>query len=128
MNQDIYVLIEHLRGQVSDISYIMLAAARVLSQETGGNVVAMLLGHNAQDLAGDMNAERVIYIDHPRLAEFTSEAYKISLGGSRDIRPVGTGPDAIDLLAVRGRPRPFDVRSRATHTSRGVGGFHSMTR
>ena len=51
MNQDIYVVVEHLRGQVADISYVMLAAARVLADGTGGSVVAVLLGHNAQELA-----------------------------------------------------------------------------
>jgi len=44
MSQDIYVAIEHLRGQVADISYVMLAAARVLAQGTGGKVVAVFLG------------------------------------------------------------------------------------
>ena len=28
MNNDIYVIVEHVRGQVADISYIMLAQAR----------------------------------------------------------------------------------------------------
>ena len=36
MNQDIFVVIEHLRGQVADISYVMLAAARELAQWSGG--------------------------------------------------------------------------------------------
>ena len=34
MNPDIFVVIEHLRGQVADISYVMLAAARVLANAT----------------------------------------------------------------------------------------------
>ena len=76
MTQDIYVLVEHLRGQVADISYVMLAAARQLAQGTGGEVVAVLLGHNAQDLAKDLDANRVLYYDHPILADFISEAYQ----------------------------------------------------
>jgi hypothetical protein len=32
MNQDIYVVIEHLRNQVSDISFVMLAAAHDLTK------------------------------------------------------------------------------------------------
>jgi electron transfer flavoprotein alpha subunit len=76
MNQDIYVVIEHLRGQVSDISYVMLAAARVLAQGTSGDVVAVLLGHNAQGMASNMAASRVLYIDHPALVDFTSDAYQ----------------------------------------------------
>lgn len=79
MNQDIYVLVEHLRGQVTDISYVMLAAARVLAGGTGGSVAAVLLGHAAQDLAGDLAADRVLYIDHPALADFTSDAYLATL-------------------------------------------------
>ncbi len=75
MNQDIYVVIEHLQGKVSDISYVMLAASRVLGQGTKGEVVAILLGHNAQNLASNLAANRVLYIDHPALAEFTSDAY-----------------------------------------------------
>jgi electron transfer flavoprotein alpha subunit len=64
---------------VADISYVMLAAARVLSENTGGGVVAVLLGHGAQELAGDLAADRVLYMDHPALAEFTSETYQKAL-------------------------------------------------
>ena len=79
MNQDTFVVIEHLRGQVSDTSYVMLAAARQLSQVNGGKVIAILLGHNAQGLAGKLAADKVLYCDHPALAEFTSEAYLLVL-------------------------------------------------
>ena len=76
MNQDIYVLIEHLHGEVADISYIGLAAARDLAQETGGQIVGLLLGHNAQNLASSLAADSILYADHPALAEFTSDAYQ----------------------------------------------------
>ena len=76
MNQNIFVGIEHLQGHVTDISYVMLAAARDLALKSGGEVVAVLLGHNAQVLANDLAADRVIYGDDPALAEFTSDAYQ----------------------------------------------------
>lgn len=79
MNQDIYVVIEHLQGKVSDISYIMLSAARELANSTNGSVVAVLLGQNAQGLSADLLANSLIYIDHPALAEFTSVAYQDTL-------------------------------------------------
>lgn len=79
MSKAIFVVIEHLRGQIADISYIMLAAARDLAQATGGEVVAVLLGHNAQGLAANFAANRVLYGDHPALAEFTSDAYQKAL-------------------------------------------------
>ena len=81
MNQDIYVVIEHLRGQAADISYLMLAGARALAQKTGGEVVAVLLGHNAQNLVNNMAANKVLVVDHPALAEFTSDAYQKTLAG-----------------------------------------------
>ncbi|HLO16114.1 MAG TPA: electron transfer flavoprotein subunit alpha/FixB family protein [Anaerolineales bacterium] len=76
MSQDIYVVIEHLRGQISDISYTMLAAARELAQVTGGKVVAVLLGQDAKDVVSNCSADQVLYFDHESLVEFTSNAYQ----------------------------------------------------
>jgi len=76
MSQDIYVVVEHIRGQVAEISFVMLAGARELVKGLGGNISAVLLGHNAQGLAGNLAADKVLYLDHPALAEFTSDAYQ----------------------------------------------------
>jgi len=76
MNQNIFVIIEHLQSHVTDNSFIMLAAARELAQNTGGEVIAVLLGHNAQDLTNSFAADRVLYGDDPALAEFTSDCYQ----------------------------------------------------
>lgn len=109
MNQDIYVVIEHLQGKVSDISYVMLAASRVLGQGTKGEVVAILLGHNAQDLASSLAADRVLYIDHPALAEFTSDAYSNAIAelikekGPRAVvfGSTSIGADVASVLSAR---------------------------
>ena len=79
MSQDVFVVIEHLRGQVADISYVMLAAARALTKGTGGQVVAVLLGENVQALAARLAADRALSIEHPALAEFTPDAYPKAL-------------------------------------------------
>lgn len=85
---DIYVLIEHLRGQVADISYLLLAAGMDLAEKTGGSVTAILLGHQAQDLALDLAAHRVMVMDDPALADFVPEAYKKALAALiREHRP-----------------------------------------
>lgn len=81
MSQDIFVVVEHLRGQVADISHVMLAGARALSQTSGGGVVAVLLGKDAQSLAANLAADRVLYVDHPALADFTPDAYQLALAG-----------------------------------------------
>jgi len=79
MSENVFAVIEHVRGQVAEISYVMLAAARQLAQSAGSEVVAALLGHNAQGLANDLGADRVLYMEHAALAEFTSDAYRIAL-------------------------------------------------
>ena len=75
MNQDIYVVIEHLRGEVADISYVILSAAKELAQLTGGSVCGVLLGHSAQDLCKDLNANKILYFDDPAIENFTPEPY-----------------------------------------------------
>ena len=75
MNQDIHVLVEHLRGHVLDITYMMLAAAHTLAQSTGGKVIALLLGHEEDNLSVNLNADHVYCYDHALLAEFTPETY-----------------------------------------------------
>ncbi len=81
MNQNIFVSIEHLRGQVTDTSYVMIAAAHDLTRLTGGEVIAVLLGHDAQNLANTLNADKVLYGDDPALVEFSASAYQDALTG-----------------------------------------------
>lgn len=81
MNQDVYVIIEHLQAQLADITYLMHAAARPLANTLGGKVVGVLLGHGAQDLASSLAADTVLYVDRPELAEFTPDAYAAVLAG-----------------------------------------------
>ena len=109
MSQDIYVVIEHLRGQVADISYTMLAGANELSKAVGGNVVAVLLGHDAKDLADNFVASKVLYFDHEALAEFTSEAYiKVLADLTNKDQPrvvilgnTSIGSDVASVLSIR---------------------------
>jgi electron transfer flavoprotein alpha subunit len=76
MSKDIYVLIEHLREQVADISYVMLAAAREVAAGNGGTVVGILIGHDVHGLADTLAADRVLYIDDLGLADFASDSYQ----------------------------------------------------
>lgn len=120
MSADIYVVIEHLRGQLADISYVMLSAARVLAAQAGGEVVGLLLGHNAQGLAKGLAARRVLYLDHPALAEFTPDAYQMALAaviGEDRPRAVlfgstSIGSDVASVLSARvGLPLVSSCRS-----------------
>ena len=75
MSQDIFVLIEHNQDQVSEISYVMLAAGRQLASSKGSQLIAILFGDKAQNLASNLSADKLLYVDHPSLKEFTQDAY-----------------------------------------------------
>ena len=79
MNKDILVVIEHIRGEVADISYMMIAAARQLAETTGGEVLAVLMGSGVENLAANLAVDKVIYLEDPHLADFTSGTYQQSL-------------------------------------------------
>ena len=133
MSQDIYVLIEHLHGQVADISYVMLAAARVLAGGTGGRVVALLLGHEAQELANDLGADQVLYVDHPLLAEYSPDAYQsvlINLIEEKVPRVVlfgdtSIGAEVAGMLSAR-LELPLVSYCRSVHTEDGTLKFVSQ--
>ncbi len=100
MSNDILVVIEHIRNEVADISFMMLAAARQLAETTNGEVVAVLLGSGVESLAGNLAADKVIYMDDPQLADFTSEAYTTSLNdliGENEPRAVLLGHTSIGM-------------------------------
>lgn len=109
MTQDIYVVIEHLQGQVTEITYTMIAAAREIAGASGGQVVGVLLGKDAQSLAENLAADQVLYIDHAALAEFNPDAYLTALSGligERQPRAVllgstTIGSDVVGGLSVR---------------------------
>jgi electron transfer flavoprotein alpha subunit len=71
MANNIFVIAEHLKGKVDDVTYEMLGKAK----ELGGPVVAVLLGNGAKGLAADFAADTVIYVDSPELAEYNPQAY-----------------------------------------------------
>jgi electron transfer flavoprotein alpha subunit len=81
MNQNIFVLIEHLHGQVAEISYTVLAAGRSLADSTGASLVALLLGHDAQALASDLDADQVWYFEHTAFADYNPDPYRQVLEG-----------------------------------------------
>ncbi len=71
MSNKIFVIAEHLNGQVEDITYEMIGKAK----EIGGEVITVLLGSGAQNLAADFGSDKVLYVDDAQLANFNPEAY-----------------------------------------------------
>ena len=78
MANDILVLADHLRGQLSDPTLELVGKAKELAGATGGQAVVALLG--APDLAGQITgADTVLTVDHPTLTEYTPEAWEKTL-------------------------------------------------
>ena len=75
MSENILVITEHLQGNVLDITYVMLAGARQLAEQTNGKVIAVLLGYKSQFLTKDFNADKVHSYDRPSLENFSPDAY-----------------------------------------------------
>ena len=74
----IFVLAEHRQGQIRDITYEMLTKARELSEKSGSELTALLLGNNVKEQAKMLAeyAKTVVMVDDAKLENFNSEAYK----------------------------------------------------
>jgi electron transfer flavoprotein alpha subunit len=75
MGNDIFVLVEHHAGSVTDVTHELLGKAR----ELGGRTVACLLGSGARGLAQGLAADHVLSVDDPGLEHFLPEAYEVTL-------------------------------------------------
>jgi electron transfer flavoprotein alpha subunit len=80
MPGNIWVLAEHWRGKVSEITFEALALGRDVADQLGSKVEAVLLGHGVKDLASQLGAAaRVVSVDHEALAEVVPEVYAEAL-------------------------------------------------
>lgn len=75
MSHDVFILAEHLKGQVADITFEMTGQAKQLAAAWEGQAIAVLLGYGVKALAESIGVDSVIYVDDPALAEFNPEAY-----------------------------------------------------
>src|SRR5437763_3140412 len=78
MANDILVLADHLRGQLSDTTAELVGKAKELAGATGGQAVVALLG--APEIAERITgADSVITVEHPSLGDYTPEAWEKTL-------------------------------------------------
>lgn len=76
MKGNVWVLAEQWRGQLSEITYELLALGRELADGLAVPLQAVLLGHQAKPLAQTLGvADSVLYVDHPSLVEPMTEPY-----------------------------------------------------
>jgi electron transfer flavoprotein alpha subunit len=78
MANDVLVVADHLKGELSDATFELLGKAKDLAQGIGGQTVAVLLGH--PELASQLGAaDSVVTVEHSALDDYTPEAWEVAL-------------------------------------------------
>ena len=78
---DVFVLAEHRRGELREVTLEMLGKGRELAEQMGGSLQAVLLGHGVDTFAGELanQAHEVLVVEDERLEDFNSELYQKAL-------------------------------------------------
>ena len=80
--KDVWVVCEPHAGRLRSFSYELVTKARELADKLGEKVVALLIGHEVEGLAESLihqGADKVLVVDDKILAEYTTDAYTISV-------------------------------------------------
>ena len=77
---EIFVLVEHRKGELIDITFEMLSKARDLTDKRAANITAVLIGHNVEEFAEKLadHAHQVFIINDIKLKNFDAEAYSLA--------------------------------------------------
>jgi len=76
MSNQIFVVVEHLKGKIEDITFEMLGKGKEIAGNSGGELVALLLGSGVDGFASQLGvANKVIYVNDANLAEYNPQAY-----------------------------------------------------
>ncbi len=75
---EIFVLAEHRQGVIRDVTFEMLGEGKKVAEALGADLTAVLLGSGVQDFAEKLKdwANKVIFVDDPKLENFNAEAYQ----------------------------------------------------
>ena len=74
---ELFVLAEHRKGQIRDITFEMLTKGRELAEKTNSDLTAVLLGKEVKEHAKTLSehAKKVLLIEDAKMENFNSEAY-----------------------------------------------------
>ena len=80
---EIFVIVEHRKGEIRDITFEMLFKAGELCKEFPHNLTAILLGGRNDSFADSISkrADRVIVYEDDRLKDFNADTYKGIIDG-----------------------------------------------
>jgi electron transfer flavoprotein alpha subunit len=78
MAKGIVIIVEQNQGSIRKVSLELLSQARVIADQAGEGVTAIILGQNIENLAAEAaayGADKVIVADDPQLNQYTTGAY-----------------------------------------------------
>ena len=77
----IFVLAEHRRGELREITFEMLTKGKELAEKAGAELTAVLLGNNVGEYAKTLAeyAKKVLLVQDAKLENFNSESYQKAL-------------------------------------------------
>jgi len=75
---EIFVVAEHRRGGLRDITFEMLTKGRELAEKTGTELTAIILGKDVKEHAKKLSrhAKKVLLVEDPKLENFNSDLYQ----------------------------------------------------
>ncbi|TAK36406.1 MAG: electron transfer flavoprotein subunit alpha/FixB family protein [Chloroflexota bacterium] len=80
--KEVWVVAEHLEGDLREITLEMLGEGRKLARKLGEPLCAVLIGHEAEGLTEPLaqyGADKVYLVQNPLLAQYTTDAYASAL-------------------------------------------------
>ncbi|MBI4427910.1 MAG: electron transfer flavoprotein subunit alpha/FixB family protein [Ignavibacteriales bacterium] len=75
---NILAFVEQRDGKLKKTGYEVVRAARAVADELKGEVMALVVGDAVRDIAGELGAfgaQRVLVVEDPRLAQYSTTAY-----------------------------------------------------
>ncbi len=86
---DVFVVTEHLQGQLTETSFELVAQARTIAAQIGGQVVAGLVGSGVTGLAAELGgADRIVVVDDPAFENFSPDGHAAVFGSLIEDSPV----------------------------------------
>ncbi|HOM66329.1 MAG TPA: electron transfer flavoprotein subunit alpha/FixB family protein [Ignavibacteriales bacterium] len=83
ISKDVFVFVEQNRGIPADVSFELLTKGRKLADKLGGELKAIVLGYNVEDIAKETftyGSDECFLVDHPELKYFRTLPYSNALG------------------------------------------------
>jgi electron transfer flavoprotein alpha subunit len=80
--KDVWVFCETVDHRLKGVAFELVTEGRVLADKLGENLIAVLIGHEVEDLADSLihqGADKVIIVDGEIFAEYTTDAYAIAM-------------------------------------------------